>query len=130
MSEQQGPFHRKGEPGGPGFPVGVLPITGTDQSGATVAGNLLDAGPESSEVELLRTVMSRLGIQWGHDDFGWWAVVQDMEFPSWAVWRQDDSGNEFLVEANLPQSQAEALVAEFEAKGHKQCYTCRDVRQS
>jgi hypothetical protein len=36
---------------------------------------LLDAGKDASELELLRTVAAGIGIQWGHDDFGWWAVV-------------------------------------------------------
>jgi anti-anti-sigma regulatory factor len=45
---------------------------------------------------------------------------------SWAVWRQDDSGNRFLVEANLTEEQAKRLVADFESKGHKQTYWCSD----
>ena len=87
---------------------------------------LLDAGPEPSEVELLRTVASRLGVQWGHDDFGWWAVVGGKVFPGWAVWRQDDSGVRVLLAGNLTEDEAEAMVTDFESKGHKQTYWCTD----
>lgn len=65
---------------------------------------------------------SRLGVKWGCDGLGWWAVVKEIEFPTWAVWRQDDHGNSFLVEANLTQTQADELQAELEARGHKQTY--------
>jgi len=110
-------YHRRGEPGGPCCPLGILPVTVSD-----VAAELLDAGPEATETELLRTVASRLGVQWGHDDFGWWAVVRGSDFPGWAVWRQDDSGSKFLVGANLTEHQAQSMVADFESKGHKQTY--------
>jgi hypothetical protein len=45
---------------------------------------------------------------------------------TWAVWRQDDSGSRFLIEANLTETQARSMVAEFEARGHKQTYWCHD----
>lgn len=45
---------------------------------------------------------------------------------TWAVWRQDDSGSRFMIEANLTEAQARSAVAEFEARGHKQTYWCRD----
>jgi hypothetical protein len=51
-------------------------------------------------------------------------------FPSWAVWRQDDSGNKFLMEANLTEEQARSLVADFESKGHKQTYWCSNERMA
>lgn len=35
----------------------------------------LDAGKESTEVDLLRTVCHGLSNRWGHDEFGWWAIV-------------------------------------------------------
>jgi UDP-N-acetyl-2-amino-2-deoxyglucuronate dehydrogenase len=40
----------------------------------------------------------------------------------WAVWRTDDTGNTFLVRDNLTRDEAQRLVAEFEARGHKQTY--------
>jgi len=90
---------------------------------------LLDAGPEATEIELLRTIASRLGIKWGCDSLGWWAVAK-IEFPTWAVWRQDDHGNSFLVEANLTKTQADELQAELEARGHKQTYWSADASQA
>jgi hypothetical protein len=38
------------------------------------------------------------------------------------VYRQDDNGNRFVVATGLTQEEAERLVADFEARGHKQCY--------
>ena len=46
--------------------------------------------------------------------------------PTWSVWRQDDSGTQFLIEANLTEATAKAMAAEFEARGHKQTYWCRN----
>jgi hypothetical protein len=40
----------------------------------------------------------------------------------WQVWRQDDNGNRFLVEAYREQRDAEALVARLTRTAHKQCY--------
>jgi hypothetical protein len=40
----------------------------------------------------------------------------------WSVWRTDDTGNTFLVRAGLSHEEALRLVAEFEARGHKQMY--------
>jgi len=42
--------------------------------------------------------------------------------PTWAVHRQDDNGNQFIVQTRLSRDEAERLVAEFEARGHKQVY--------
>jgi hypothetical protein len=50
--------------------------------------------------------------------------------PTWAVWRQDDSGNKSLVEGNLTQERARQLVEDFESKGHKQTYWCSDETMS
>lgn len=72
---QYGPYHRLGGPGGPGCPVGQLPITVAAPDGSPMSAFLLDAGPNATELELLRTVAEGLGIRWGHDDMGWWAVV-------------------------------------------------------
>lgn len=40
----------------------------------------------------------------------------------WSVWRQDDHGNTFEVRRHLTHAEALHLVAEFEARGHKQSY--------
>ena len=40
----------------------------------------------------------------------------------WSVWRTDDTGNTFLVRDNLTHDEALRLIAEFEARGHKQTY--------
>lgn len=40
----------------------------------------------------------------------------------WAVHRTDDTGNSFLVRDDLTKEEAERLVAEFTARGHKQYY--------
>jgi hypothetical protein len=41
---------------------------------------------------------------------------------TWAVGRQDDNGNRFVVQRGLSRPEAERLAAEFEARGHKQLY--------
>ncbi len=128
MNQEKDMYHRKGEPGGAGCPVGIMSIQFKDAQGQAQSGFLLDAGKESSEVELLRTVAAKLCVRWGKDDLGWWAVVCADDFPSWAVWRQDDNNNEFLVEANLTEQQAKALVRHYEHLGHKQMYWARDEK--
>lgn len=128
MNKQYGPYHRRGEPGGPGCPVGVLPISAKGPDGQQFEGQLLDAGKQGTELELLRTVAAPLGVRWGYDEFGWWAVVRGREFTTWAVWRQDDSGNRFLIEANMTEARARSMVAELEARGHKQTYWCSDEK--
>ena len=40
----------------------------------------------------------------------------------WTVLRQDDNGNRFIVQRHLGREEAERLVAELEARGHKQVY--------
>jgi len=69
-----GPYHRTGEPGGPGCEVRTLKITMKDKDGTMVPSLLVDAG-HGSELEMLRTIAERIGIRWGHDDLGWWAMV-------------------------------------------------------
>jgi hypothetical protein len=51
----------------------------------------------------------------------------DVEFGSndsrrvrWAVWRIDDNGNTFVVREHLDRAEAERLVVELTARGHKQ----------
>ena len=73
--EEHGPYHRTGEPGGPGAQIVALEIYGKGPDGQPIPGDLLDAQGDATEVELLRTICHTLGITWGHDEFGWWAVV-------------------------------------------------------
>jgi hypothetical protein len=40
----------------------------------------------------------------------------------WTVWRIDDNGNRFAVRAHLDWAEAERLVVELTARGHKQMY--------
>jgi hypothetical protein len=41
---------------------------------------------------------------------------------TWTIHRQDDNGNQFVVQTGLSQEEAERLVATFTARGHKQLY--------
>ena len=52
------------------------------------------------------------------------AVTLPMARPeeTWAVWRTDDTGNTFAVRERLTHAEALQVVAEFEARGHKQTY--------
>lgn len=75
MNNQHGPFHRSGQPGGAGCQVTAIPINGRSSEGSEINGSLFDAGPEATELELLRTVAHTLKVAWGHDEFGWWAAV-------------------------------------------------------
>lgn len=40
----------------------------------------------------------------------------------WELWRQDDAGNRILVSRHASRDEAEASMAEYEARGHKQTY--------
>ena len=40
----------------------------------------------------------------------------------WTVLRIDDNGNKFVVRGDLEERDAKEIVAEFEARGHKQVY--------
>jgi hypothetical protein len=75
MPEMHGPYHRTGEPGGPGAAVAALEIEGRGPDGKPEPGHLVAAQGDAGEVELLRTICHSIGITWGHDDFGWWAAV-------------------------------------------------------
>ena len=48
---------------------------------------------------------------------------------TWAVCRQDDNGNRFVVETGLTQAEAERLAALYEARGHKQLYWVQAERE-
>jgi len=39
-----------------------------------------------------------------------------------SVWRLDDNNNVFLVRDGLTEEEAQALVREFERRGHRQAY--------
>ena len=41
---------------------------------------------------------------------------------TWMVRRQDDNGNQFVVQTGLSREAAEQLASELEARGHKQVY--------
>ena len=41
---------------------------------------------------------------------------------NWGVFRQDFTGNEFLVQRNLSKQEADDLVVEFESHKHHQHY--------
>jgi hypothetical protein len=47
---------------------------------------------------------------------------------TWVVRRQDDNGNRFVVRTHLSREEAERLVVEMEAKGHKQVYWAEPER--
>ena len=77
MSDTHGPYHRLGEPGGAGCPLTAIPVAFKDSGGTPISGHLLSAEEGKTEIEMLRTVAKGLGVRWGHDTLGWWAVVPD-----------------------------------------------------
>jgi hypothetical protein len=115
-------YHRLGASGGPGCSVGILDVEFSGPNSDRIPAELLDGGPNSTELELLRTVASRLGVKWGHDEFGWWAAVEKSKVTDWTVWRQDDNGQKYVIQTNLNETDAGLLVAELEASAHKQSY--------
>jgi hypothetical protein len=46
---------------------------------------------------------------------------------TWQVWRIDDNGNTFLMRDQLTHEEADRVVAEFTARGHKQTYWAEQV---
>jgi len=50
----------------------------------------------------------------------------DIGKPNWSVLRQDDNGNVSLVKDGLTRTEALLLIAEYEAKGHKQTYWAQE----
>lgn len=46
----------------------------------------------------------------------------------WSVWRQGDDGNQFVMAEGLSEAAARQMVAEFEARGHKQLYQASRMR--
>ena len=53
-----------------------------------------------------------------------------MSTDNWAVFRQDFTGNEFLVEQNLTEQRARELVIEFESHKHHQHYWACELPDS
>ncbi len=51
--------------------------------------------------------------------------VQAETLPVWQLWRLDDNGNEFLIEAFRSRAKAVATQARFEARGQRQTYFVR-----
>ena len=45
-----------------------------------------------------------------------------LDAAAWALWRQDDNGNRFLIARFASAQAAEAEQRRFEALGHKQTY--------
>jgi len=50
------------------------------------------------------------------------ALTAESSAERWVVWRIDDNGNTFVVHEHLTREEAERLVGEFTARGHKQMY--------
>jgi|GEM_PF-1474038 len=135
-----GPFHRRG---GPDCGVTVLAVKRKAADGAAADASLLDADPESNEVELLRTVARGLGVMWGQDERGWWATVpvtptSQFAVPhsetksiadNYALFRTDDNGVTFLVAKFRTREEAERKATEFAQHGHKQHYFVEPVAE-
>ncbi len=125
---------RSGAPGGPTCEISYQTIETKSEDGTIHQDFLITPAGEASEVELLRTIAQRLKIRWGQDEQGWWATVPkktstsqfstevSTQAENWAVWRQDDNGNRFLISAGHSRGKAEKIAQEFEARGHKQMY--------
>jgi len=68
----------------------------------------------------------RIGPQLSWIRVGYNSSMNDMhERPGaefWTVWRIDDNANVFVVREHLDREEAEHVVAEFTARGHKQMY--------
>jgi hypothetical protein len=109
--------------------------------GAAADASLLDAGPESNEVELLRTVARGLGVIWGQDELGWWAAVPvtptsqftvshsetERIADNYALFRTDDNGVTFLIAEFRTREEAERRASELARGGHKQHYFVEPV---
>jgi hypothetical protein len=73
--------------------------------------------PQEAAIDLLET----LALRW--DEVTWWSPEVDLaKLPVWAVWRQDDNGNELKVTDYPAFSTATAVVEAMAARGHKQTY--------
>jgi len=119
MSEEN-VYHRKGPPCGPPVPVGKLYVEYRDSDDQICTGELWDC--KSSEIEMLRTIAHEVTVAWGKDEIGWWAIMPIKKPILWEVWRQDGNGNRYKVRDGLEDEEAQRMIDEFEASGHRQSY--------
>jgi hypothetical protein len=76
-----------------------------------------DASPLTCLLDLLETLsIDRSDLSWVAEE------IATSEVPTWTLWRQDDNGNEALVQSFTGYRKARAELARFEALGHKQTY--------
>jgi len=54
--------------------------------------------------------------------------ITEQHEPLFAVWRQDDNGNIYLVKDRITEIDAFNLVREYEGKGHKQSYWVKEIK--
>jgi|HubBroStandDraft_4_1064222.scaffolds.fasta_scaffold398958_2 hypothetical protein len=47
---------------------------------------------------------------------------------TWAVHRQDDNGNRFIVETGIAREEADRLADKLQSRGHKQLYWVEEER--
>jgi hypothetical protein len=67
-------------------------------------------------------ICQRLHIIYNDGSFSTYEKISS----TWSVWRQDDNGNEIRMASLLKESEAQALVDEFESRGHKQMYWIKE----
>ncbi len=54
-------------------------------------------------------------------------TIERVTLRRWQVYRIDDNGNRFAVARDLTEREADALVGNYEDKGHKQAY-CKEIQ--
>ena len=95
-----------------------------------------------SSKDKAQAAVKRLSLQPGFKDFPDYFHIDEYEIdqdnwtegfvtesyePKYSVWRQDDSGNIFLVEDRLTEIDAFRLVREYEEKGLEQSYWAKEI---
>ena len=95
-----------------------------------------------SSMDKAQSAVKRLSLQPGFKDFPDYFHIDEYEIdqdnwtegfvtesyePKYSVWRQDDSGNIFLVEDRLTEIDAFRLVREYEEKGLEQSYWAKEI---
>lgn len=78
-------------------------------------------------IEAVRAV----GVVWGRDELGAWAVVPNeprsafapSSSESFALYREDDNGARFLIARYATRAEADTKAAELARGGHKQGYS-------
>jgi hypothetical protein len=79
-------------------------------------------GPDEKELDRLKyEIAAKFAAIWAVSQVED-VMLDNSSTEQWAVWRVDDNGNTFLVRGHLGRAEAERLVAEFTARGHKQMY--------